>query len=885
MQSPSELARRLFRWAAGLLPFDFRRDYGREMELAFSSDLNDSTRKAGASGVWSTWARAIGGLGPMALREHAATAMQDVRYASRMLVQNPGFTATALLSLGIGIGANTAVFSLIDALFLRPLPVQSGDRLVALYTVDARNPGFNPTSYPNYRDYKDHLRGLKDITAYTFTPVNVSTTGDPVQVLGVAVTGNYFQLLGVRPVLGRLIGPDDDRSEGQAPVVVLGNGIWTRQFASDPDIVGRTIRINGMPCTAIGVLPREFIGIDIGPRVDVWLPVSGHDRFVPSIKPLLTERRLLQFSMIGRLADGVTVPQVQAETDVLSKQLQRYYPDANRDRALNVMPLREAAVDPNLRSTLMLASTVVGLVVLLVLLIACANVANLLVGRAVARRTEIAVRVALGAGRVRLARQLLTEQVLLALGGAAVGIGIGALAWQALWAVRPTDTLPVIEIPTTVNLRLLAFSVLVAVGTSLLFGLAPMVQVFGSAPVQDLRDRGAESRVRRWGLRNALLIAEVALSIVALVTAGLFFHSFQNARRIPTGFAADQLVAGYFDLGAQGYTSDQSAAFAKTLVARVGSLPGVRSVSLSSMMPLVGGGFGRTVFLDGAAPPPGGNGQFVATNAVEPNYFDTMGIRLVSGRSVMEYDALEADAVAIVNQTMARRFWPGKDAVGRRFHFFGERPTLVVGVVTDSKVNSVGEDPAPVAYLSLRQWPEQALVLNVRTTGDPELLVSPIRQQIRALDAELPVLALGTMSQHVTTALCNARAGAFIVGIFAAIALALALVGLYGVLSYAITIRRRELAIRIALGAGGRQILSMLVVETLRVAVPAIAIGLVAAAALGRVTAGLLYDVEAIDLPTFIAVPALFLFTACVAAYRPARRATAVDPTTALRQV
>jgi putative ABC transport system permease protein len=317
----------------------------------------------------------------------------------------------------------------------------------------------------------------------------------------------------------------------------------------------------------------------------------------------------------------------------------------------------------------------------------------------------------------------------------------------------------------------------------------------------------------------------------------------------------------------------------------VSALPGVRSASLSSVLPFVAGGFSRTVFVEGDEPPPGGNGQLVTTNKIDSDYLDTMGVRLVAGRRFMEYDRPSSSAVALVNQTMAQRFWPGRDPIGRRFHFFGERSVIVAGLVTDSKVISLGEDPTPVAYLPLRQWPEQALILNVRTTGNPIALVGPIREQIRALDPELPVLGLGPMSQHVATALWNARAGAFIVGAFAAIALALALVGLYGVLSYAITIRRRELAIRIALGAARRQILWMLVRETLRVALPAIALGLAAAAIVGRLTAGLLYDVAAIDIPIFIAVPLLFLATACAAAYRPARRATTVDPTTALRQV
>jgi len=411
-----------------------------------------------------------------------------------------------------------------------------------------------------------------------------------------------------------------------------------------------------------------------------------------------------------------------------------------------------------------------------------------------------------------------------------------------------------------------------------------MLQVFRSAPIQDLRERGAGHTVRRWGLRNLLLISEVALSIVALVSAGLFFHSFQNARQIPTGFATERLLIGYVDLGAQGYSDTQSARFAQTLITRVRSLPGVQGASLSTVLPFVNGGFSRTVFLEGDAPPAGGNGQFVTVNSIDEAYFDTMGLALRSGRRFAEYDTDQAPAVAVVNETMARRFWPNRNPIGRRFHFFGERPVQVVGVVTDSKVVSIGEDPSAIAYVTLRQWPDRAMAINIRTDRDPAGLAGPVRAAVRALDPELPVLALDTLSAHLATALWTARMGAFVVGTFAAISLLLALVGLYGVLSYAITVRRRELAVRIALGAGRGQILSMLAAETLRVMAPALLVGLAAAALVGRLTSGLLYDVPGVDLPTFVAVPALFLLAASLAVFRPARQATRTDPTMVLRQ-
>jgi predicted permease len=510
-------------------------------------------------------------------------------------------------------------------------------------------------------------------------------------------------------------------------------------------------------------------------------------------------------------------------------------------------------------------------------------VASLLLGRATARRTEMAVRVALGAGRLRLVRQLLTEQLVLALGGAALGIVLGAAAWQVLWAARPTGTLPVIEFRTEVDIRVLLFAAMVATATAVLFGLVPILHVLRSAPVEDLRNRVADSRPRRWSVRNLLLGAEVALAIVALVTAGLFIQSFDHARRIAPGFAASELVVAMIDLGAQGYSPERATVFQRTAAERIEALPQVRSVSWSSLLPLVGGGFNRTVFLDGDAPPPGGNGQFVTTNIIDRFYFDTLGVRVIAGRGFEEFGIASARPVVVINQTMARRFWPGRDAVGRRFHFYAERSLQVVGVVADSKVGTLGEEPTAVSYLPMTQWPVRALTLNARVTGDPVSVVPEIRREIQALDAELPLTNLGSMSTHLTNALWTPRAGAFVLAVFAVVALILALIGLYGVMSYGIAIRRSELAVRLALGASERQILAMLVKETLWVLLPALIVGIVAAALVGRLTSGLLFDVPALDITTFLLVPLIFLGTAVAAAYRPVRRAARVDPTIALR--
>ena len=877
-------AKRLFRWIATILPFDFRRDYGTEMERAFADDLENSSGRQQSSGTWMTLLRAIAGLGPVALREHLAIARQDVGYALRVLAGQRGFTITALLSLAFGIGATTATFSLVDTLFLRPLPVSDQDRLVAMYTVDQRNTGFNPVSYPNYLEYQRSVPGLAALTAYTFTPLSVSTGGEPQQVLAGIVSGNYFSVLGVSAAQGRTIAPSDARVEGQPPVAVLSEGFWRRRFGANPGVVGQTIRLNGTASTVIGVMPRSFTGTDIGLRVDLWVPMTSHTAFFADTPDLLTERRLLQFGVLGRLAAGASMAEAQAGATALATILQREYPEANRDRTVRLVPLRAAAVDPNLSSTLLAASSVIGVIVVLVLLISCANVASLLLGRATARRTEMAVRVALGAGRLRLIRQLLTEQLVLALGGAAAGLALGAAAWQVLWAARPTGTLPVIEFRTDFDARVLIFALAVATVTAILFGLVPILHVLRGAPVENLRSRGVTSHVGRWSIRNVLLGIEVALAIVALVTAGLFIQSFGNARRIAPGFAANELVVAMMDLGAQGYTAQQATVFERTAADRIAALPQVRRVSWSSLLPLVGGGFNRTVFLESDAPPPGGNGQFITTNIVDRYYFDTLGLRMIAGRGFEDFDVATAPPATVINQTMARRLWPARDPIGRRFHFFGERTLEVVGVVTDSKVGTLGEEPTAVAYLPRTQWPTRALTLNVRTAGDPASLVPLVRREIQALDPELPLTSLGPMATHVTNALWTPRAGAFVLGVFAAIALSLALIGLYGVMSYGIAIRRSELAVRLALGASERQILGMLVNEMSWVLVPALILGIAAAALVGHFTSGLLFDVPALDVTTFLLVPLIFLVTAAVAAYRPARRAARVDPTSALRQ-
>jgi len=812
---------------------------------------------------------------------------RDLRYAARMLWRQPGFTAVAVLSLALGIGANTAIFSIIDSIFFQTVPVRQPSRLVELFTTDRHNPGLLGISRLNAIDYGRQVPALSGVAHDTFVPITLGSSGreQPEIVTGQMVSTNYFSLLGLKPALGRFFLPEENQVPDRDPVAVLGDAIWRTRFGADPRILGRSIRMDGTPFTVVGVMPRAFTGLITGVRIDVWVPTMMHHLVMPLDTLVFDHRRALMFSAFGRLAPGATIAQAQVQANAVARRLQQAYPMPDAGRGVRLVPLNEALLNPNARALFTRIAVVLMAIVGLVLLIACANVANLLLARAAARRREIAVRVSLGAGRRRLGRQLMTESVLLALLGGALGLLVGVWVRDLIWGLRPPGPFAM-QLGPAVDGRVLAFTFGVAIVTGLLFGLAPAIQ--GTRPdlVADLKDRSSQvSDISgRLSLRKTLVVLQVALSFAALIGAGLFVRSLQNAERIAPGFRTHDVAVLNFNLQAAGYRDARGRAFDRQVLDRVAGLPGVRRASLSTVLPMAGGGLGRTIILEGRAAPPGGSGLVVLTSSVTPGYFDVMRIALRRGRLFAPTDVAGAPGVAIVNEAMVRRFFPAGNAVGQRFRFYGQdAPLEIVGIVADNEFGSVGEPPRPCVYVPLDQGDMGQVWLEVWTSGHTQAALGTVRSVVQGLDRDLPLTGLSTMGQQVRSALWGPRMGAALLGAFGLLALVLAAIGLYGVMAYLVTQRTPEIGVRMALGATARDVRRLIVRQGMALALAGIVVGLLAGLALARVESRLLYGVGTVDVPTYLVVPVVLAGVALLATLLPARRATRIDPLAALR--
>ncbi|HVB36960.1 MAG TPA: ADOP family duplicated permease, partial [Vicinamibacterales bacterium] len=648
---------------------------------------------------------------------------QDLRYAVRMLRRQPGFAAVAVLSLALGIGANTAIFSIINSIFFASIPVRDPARLVHLFTTDQRNPGLLGISRLNAVDYGEQVPALAGVARFTFVPITLGAQGDtkPEIVAGQMVSGNYFSVLGIEPELGRFFLPEENQVPDRNPVAVLGDALWRTRFGADPHVVGRTTLIDGNPFTIVGIAPRVFTGPETGIRVDVWVPMMMHHLVMPLDALAFDHRRALMFQAIARLAPGAGVAQAQVQANAVARRLEQAYPQPNKGRGVRLVTMAEGAI-PGARSLFTMIATILMTIVGFVLLIACANVANLLLARAAARRREIAVRVSLGAGRWRLGRQLLTESLLLALVAGALGLLVGVWARDLIWGLRPPSSGPfTLQLGPAVDGRVLLFTLAVAVTAGVLFGLAPAIQATRPDLVVDLKDRSSQisDMHGRFSLRKALVVLQVALSFAALLGAGLFVRSLQNAEKIDPGFRTSDVAVLDVDLQAAGYDEARGQVFFRQMLARVQALPGVREASLSTVLPMRGGGLGRTVIPLGEAAPPGGGGVLSLTSSITSAYFETMGITLLRGRLFQPTDVAGAPDVAIVNEAMAKRFFPTRDPLGQRFQFYGQdAPIGIVGLVADNKFFSVGEPPRPCVYVPLDQGDMGPAWLEVRTSGD-----------------------------------------------------------------------------------------------------------------------------------------------------------------------
>jgi predicted permease len=836
------------------------------------------------------------------------TFLQDVRYGARVLLKSRGFTLVAALSLALGIGANAVIFSLVNATLLRPLAVERPEELVYVFSGSPNSP-YNNFSYPDIAELRERNRVFSGLAAYGGIAASLSLGDRAELVAGAIVTGDFFDVLGVRAARGRTFAPEEDRTPDSHPVAVISHGLWQGRFGGEPQVVGRQVTLNSRSFTVIGVLPEYFFDpLSDSPR-DVYVPMMMQALMRPprggysgEMNPdLLRVRGNRWLWGVGRLKPGVTREQAQAALVALTEEQARTHPDTNANRAATLTPLSEG--DPRERRTLLSTATLLMSIVAVVLLIACANVANLLLARSAARRKEIAVRLALGASRARLVRQLLTESLLLAVLGGAAGLFVALWAVDVLRAVPPPPGL----LPLTpdfspgfgLDWRVLAFTLGLSLLTGILFGLVPALQASRPDLVPALKDEASapEHAGRRFNLKNSLVVAQVAMSLVLLIAAGLFLRSLWRAAAVEPGFAADRMLTAQLNINLLRYTRAQGREFYRQAVERVRALPGVESASLARNVPLGGGGSIRSLLVEGQADTgnvarsegggvsAGDDPNLVNVNVVGAGYFQTTGIPLLGGRDFDERDAEDRPGVVIVNEAFVARHFNGQGALGKRLSFRGaEGPWYeIVGVARDSKYRALSEGPTPFVYLPLAQNHETGMTLLVRTAGDPASVAAAVRSEVQAIDRHVPLTGVRPMAELIGNSLYAARMGAILLGVFAFIALALAAVGVYGVMAFSVARRTREIGIRMALGAERRDVLRLVLKEGMTLVAVGVVVGLTAAAAVTRLLASFLYGVSVTDAATFAAVPALLAGVALLACYVPARRATRVDPLVALR--
>jgi predicted permease len=808
------------------------------------------------------------------------TFWQDLRYSLRTLFKKPGFTLVVVTTLALGIGANATIFTWIKAVLLASLPgIEQAEKLVELWGATRNNSALS-SSYLDYLDYRDQNKVLSGLIAHQVLALNLGRSEKPERVWGAIVSGDYFDVLGVRPLIGRTFLPEEDRTPNTHPVVVIGYGLWERRFGADPSVLGRTIVLNEHEFTVIGVAPKEFGSPFAGLALDVWTPVMMKD-YVARPHFSLTDRASRWLMIMGRLKPGVTVPQAQASISAIASQLEQEYPQTNEQLGIAVYSVMQSpfSLKQNMRPALAILMAAVAVV----LLIACANVANLLLVRASSRRKEIAVRLALGGSRGRLVRQMLTESFVLASLGAGLGLAIAFWTARSLAAFLPPYASRA-SFDTRPDAVVFAFTLGLTVITTLVFGLAPTLRASKQDLVTPLKDNTATvgRGPRKVSLRHALVITQVTLSMVALINAGLFVRSLREAYKADPGFDPHGVLLASFDPFLSGYDETRGREFYRRLVERVRTIPGIESATLARRLPLTDGGIAfAAVTIDGYAP---AKDEDMRLNyeTVGPQYFQTMRIPLVRGREFDERDQEGAPGVVIINETMARRYWPGGDPLGRRLKLTKDW-LEIVGIAKDVKNRSLSEGPRPFLYLPLLQDYRSNMILVARTAVGPEKMFPPVRAEVATLDPEIPMFDAKTLEEHIGISLFLQRMAATLLSIFGLLALSLSAIGLYGVMSYSVSQRTRELGIRISVGAERRDIFKLIVGQGLALSIVGLLCGLVVALAVTRLTANLLYGVSATDPATFIAIALLLLCVTLLACYFPARRATKVDPMIALR--
>jgi predicted permease len=836
-----------------------------------------------------------------------ASLWQDIRYALRTLRQQPLFATVAVASLALGIGLNAAVFTTVDALLLRPLPVQDPDRLAAVFTSHEHGEVFGTTSYPDFVDLAAESSATFSALAgrsMMFAPVSLpSATAGPSGaggsnnrlVMGEVVTANYFTAIGVPPALGRAFTPEEDRGEGAHAVAVLSDRLWRQSFNASPDAIGRTFTLAGRPYTVVGVAPRTFEGLTPGLRMDLWIPISmvedvepvGMNAVVASPGRTRLERRGSRWmSVVGRLAPGATPASAEAHLNAVMSRLGAAFPGSNADRRMRVTPAASIRVHPSVDGAIRPAGLVLLAAVALVLLVACANLASMLLARGIARGREIAVRSALGAGRGRLVRQLAVESLVLAAVAGAAGLLLARWTTGALMSVPMPVDLPV-AFALTMDWRVVLFTAALSIVTGLAAGLLPALRASTADLVPALKaDAPLSTPGRRLTAGRGLVVVQVAVSLVLVVAGLLLVRSLAASRRVDPGFDVGRVSVASLSLDFQGYDEARGRAFYEQAVSRVERVPGVERVALADRLPFSPNAHTTSLVVDGRPDATPRDGLVTDTAWVSASYFDVMGLRILDGRGFDTRDTPDAPLVGVVNETLARRLWPGESAIGKRVRMGSQTGATVdvVGVMPDFKIRTVGEAPRPIIHFAASQRYSPYLSVIVRGSGDLAPIARQVEAELRAIEPGLVLMQSGPLSTLLDLSLFPVRAGAALIGGLAALAMLLSGLGLYGVIAFGVSRRTREIGIRMALGAGRGRIVGQVAREAIVLVGAGAVVGLGIAALSTQALRGVLLGVAPLDPVSFLAAVAVLAAAAALAAAVPARRAASIDPLRALRQ-
>lgn len=807
--------------------------------------------------------------------------LQDIRYGIRMLLKAPSLSIVATIALALGIGANTAIFSVVNAVLLRPLPFANADQLMMVWESDpTRGQVRGTASYPNFSDWRDQNHVFQGMASYYNNDFIMTGRGESTRLQGAVVNADLFPLLGVAPAIGRGFLPDEDKPGESGRVVLLSQALFQKRFNSDASVVNQSMTLNGKNYTIVGVMPEAFLFPIQNEPVELWTTVAI-DR--EGKEPITDQRGAHYMNVIGRLKPGVTKEQAQAEMTAISARLEQQYPDKNLHKTTTVEPTLEALVG-NIRPALLILLGAVGCV----LLIACANVANLLLARAMMRHKEMAIRSALGASRMRVVRQLLTESLLLSLTGGMLGLLL-AVWWSDLLIALGKDNIPR-ALQVGIDWRVLGFTLLVSVLTGIIFGLVPALHSSKTELTESLKEGGRSGAdgARRNRIRGTLVVSELAIAVVLLVGSGLLIQSLWRLQQVSPGFESKNLLTFVVGIPDVKYPTEKQAQFYHDLVARVESLPGVRSASAVIPLPLSGDMY-RISFETEGRPVPKGEQPSADFFSVESDYFKTLGVSMLKGRDFNEHDGEKSPPVIIVNQAFAQKYFPNEDPLGKRI-----RPGIsttvaepvmreIVGVVADVRNRNLNSELRPGYFMPMAQVPFNQMTLIVRTTNDPRSLITAVQNEVHSMDSEVPVFNVKTMDEYIAATVAAPRFNSTLLGIFAAVALVLTIVGLYGVMSYSVAQRTNEIGIRMALGARVTDVLTLVFKQGMTLVLIGEAIGLAGAFALTRLIRGMLFGVTPTDFTTFVGVAAMLAVVALLATLIPARRAAKVDPLVALR--